>query len=82
VSIVLDDNLAEEALVAASIAGSKGLVEGLLKAGVRAGSAFGAALVMAEFNGFHDVAKVLREKMKEENAKIPDWRSPNFILSP
>jgi len=80
--IILDDKLAEEALIAAAVACSKELVVGLLRAGVKAGSTFGAALVVAEFNGYDELAEILREQMKKENTKIPDWRNPNFSLSP
>ena len=79
-TITLDDKLAEEALVAASLAGSKELVVGLLKAGVKAGSTRGAALVVAEFKGYDELAAIIRDKMRQENALIPDWKSPKFTL--
>ncbi|MCJ2097461.1 hypothetical protein [Methylobacterium sp. E-046] len=81
-TILLADNLAEEALIAASVAGSKKLVSGLIEAGVKAGSTHGAALVAAEFNGHADVATILRNQMVKENAEIPDWRNPNFSMKP
>jgi len=71
-SVVLTDELAEAALRAASRAGYTSLVEGLLNSGVKASALRGAAVLLADFYGHADIAKILRTAIeREKSVSVP-----------
>jgi hypothetical protein len=77
-SIVLTDELAEAALRAASAGGYPSVVEGLLNSGVKASALHGAAVILADFYGHAEVAKILRAAMSREGASFSTIPPPGL----